>query len=252
MKEHGGMALIDHIAELRKRILLILFVVVVTMAAGLLAAPRILLYLKSVPPASDIGWNVFSPWDAIRIYMNIALVFALAVSLPFALYQLWKFVQKGLRDEERAAALKYIPFTVVCFVIGLSFAYFVVFPMSVAFAAGLAKSMQLTETYGIAQYFSFMFGIVIPLALAFELPVIVMFLTKIGLLNPKRLHTLRRYAYLLLVVVASLISPPDVLSHLMVAIPLIVLYEISVWLSGIVYRKRLLVSHAASPEPTAV
>lgn len=251
MEEENKMALMDHIAELRKRILLVLLMIVVTMIAGLFIAPRILLYLKSVPPASDIGWNVFSPWDAIRIYMSIALAFSLTVTLPFALYQLWKFVNKGLRREEQDAALKYIPFTVVCFVIGFSFAYFVVFPMSFAFTTSIAKSLQFTETYGISQYFGFMFSIVIPLAVAFELPVIVMFLTKIGILNPKRLHTMRRYAYLVLVIIASLISPPELVSHLLVAVPLIVLYEISVWLSRIVYRKKLQLQQSASLEQTA-
>ncbi|MNN94366.1 Sec-independent protein translocase protein TatCy [compost metagenome] len=96
-----------------------------------------------------------------------------------------------------------------------------------------------------------MFNIVIPLAVAFELPVVVMFLTKIGILNPKRLHTMRRYAYLVLVIVASLISPPEILSHLMVAVPLIGLYEISVWLSGIVYRKQLQLRESGAMESTA-
>lgn len=251
MEEDGKMALWDHVAELRKRIILVMLVLVVTLIAGLFIAPRILLYLKGVPPASGISWNVFSPWDAIRIYMSIALAFAIAVTMPFALYQLWKFVNKGLRREEQDAALKYIPFTVLCFVIGFSFAYFIVFPMSFSFTTGIARSLQFTETYGISQYFGFMFSIVIPLAVAFELPVIVMFLTKIGILNPKRLHTMRRYAYLVLVIVASLISPPELISHLMVAVPLIVLYEISVWLSRVVYRNKLRLQQSGSLEQTA-
>ncbi|MFE5322396.1 twin-arginine translocase subunit TatC [Paenibacillus sp. NPDC056579] len=251
MEEDGKMALWDHVAELRKRIILVMLALVVTLIAGLFIAPRILLYLKGVPPASGISWNVFSPWDAIRIYMSIALAFAIAVTMPFALYQLWKFVNKGLRREEQDAALKYIPFTVLCFVIGFSFAYFIVFPMSFSFTTGIARSLQFTETYGISQYFGFMFSIVIPLAVAFELPVIVMFLTKIGILNPKRLHTMRRYAYLVLVIVASLISPPELISHLMVAVPLIVLYEISVWLSRVVYRNKLRLQQSGSLEQTA-
>lgn len=251
MAEDKAMTLMGHVAELRKRLLLVLLMIVVTMAAGLFIAPRILVYLKSVPPASGIAWNVFSPWDGIRIYMSIALAFSLAVTLPFALYQLWRFVNAGLKSNEQDAALKYIPFTVVCFLVGFSFAYFVVFPMSFAFTTGIAKSLQFTETYGISQYFGFMFNIVIPLAVAFELPVIVMFLTKIGILNPKRLHTMRRYAYLVLVIIASLISPPEILSHLMVAVPLIGLYEISVWLSGIVYRKQLQLRESGVMEPTA-
>jgi len=251
MHDDRLMTLTEHLAELRKRILLVLLVTVITMAAGLFIAPRILVYLKSVPPASAIAWNVFSPWDGLRIYMSIALAFSLAVTLPFALYQLWKFVTVGLKTNEQDAALKYIPFTIVCFAAGFSFAYFIVFPMSFRFTTGIAQSLQFTETYGISQYFGFMFNIVIPLAVAFELPVVVMFLTKIGILNPKRLHSMRRYAYLTLVIVASLISPPELLSHLMVAVPLIGLYEFSVWLSGMVYRKQLQLREAGGLESAA-
>ncbi|MNI33415.1 Sec-independent protein translocase protein TatCy [compost metagenome] len=110
--------------------------------------------------------------------------------------------------------------------------------MSLAFTTNITHNLGLTETYGVYQYFSFMFNIVIPLSLAFELPIIVMFLTKLGVLQPKRLNALRRHAYLILVIVASLISPPEIISHLMVFIPLVLLYEISILLSRVVYHRK--------------
>ncbi|QAY65289.1 twin-arginine translocase subunit TatC [Paenibacillus protaetiae] len=232
------MTLLAHISELRTRIWRILIVVLLSLGVGLYLAPKVLAYLKSVPPGSEMTWNVFSPWDGIRMYMSIALVIALTVSLPYILYQLWGFVKKGLHPVERSAALRYVPYSAVCFLAGLAFGYFVVFPMSFAFTSRMTKSLELVETYGVAQYFGFMFNIVIPLAIAFELPVIVMFLTKIGVLTPKLLFKMRRYAYLILVIVASLISPPELISHLMVFVPLVVLYEISVLLSRIVYGRR--------------
>ncbi|NBD25442.1 twin-arginine translocase subunit TatC [Paenibacillus glycinis] len=232
------MTLMGHLTELRSRIWRILAVVLVSLGGGLYVSPKVLRYLKSVPPGSEMTWNVFSPWDGIRMYMTIALAFALAISLPFILYQLWGFVKKGLHPQERVAALRYVPYSVICFLVGLSFGYFVVFPMSYAFTSRITRSMQLVETYGVAQYFGFMFNIVLPLAIAFELPVVVMFLTKIGVLTPKALHKMRRYAYLILVIVASLISPPELVSHMMVFIPLVLLYEISVLLSRLVYGRR--------------
>ncbi|WP_435165924.1 twin-arginine translocase subunit TatC [Paenibacillus glycanilyticus] len=232
------MTLLGHLTELRSRIWKILIVVLLSLGGGLYLSPKVLRYLKSVPPGSEMTWNVFSPWDGIRMYMSVALVIALAVSLPYILYQLWGFVKQGLHPGERNAALRYVPYSVICFFTGLAFGYFVVFPMSFSFTSKITKSMELVETYGVAQYFGFMFNIVLPLAIAFELPVIVMFLTKIGILTPKALHKMRRYAYLVLVVVASLISPPELISHLLVFVPLVVLYEISVLLSRIVYGKR--------------
>ncbi|WP_274652733.1 twin-arginine translocase subunit TatC [Paenibacillus humicola] len=231
------MSLIQHLAELRKRLIRTIAVLLVTMILGMILSPKVLLYLKSIPPASGIAWNAFSPWDGLRIYMQVAFVFSVGVTLPFTLYQLWGFMKTGLKKEEQDAALRYIPYSVLCFLTGLAFAYFVVFPMSFQFTSRIAHRLELVQTYGIAQYFGFMLGIILPMALAFELPVVVMFLTRIGVLTPKRLSAMRRYAYLFLVVLASLISPPELISHLMVFIPLVALYEISVWLSRAVYRK---------------
>src|SRR4030095_11792505 len=111
--------------------------------------------------------------------------------------------------------------------------------MSFSFITDISEKLNLVETYGVTQYFSFMINIVLPIAIAFELPIIVMFLTRIGLLTPDRLKKSRRYAYLVLVIVANVISPPDFVSAFIILIPLVALYEISVFLSRSVHRKRL-------------
>ncbi|MFI2856043.1 twin-arginine translocase subunit TatC [Paenibacillus sp. JSM ZJ436] len=237
MDVQQAMSLGSHLAELRKRIIAVAVVFAGAMIAGLLAAPGCLAFMKLHSPAFQVTWNVFSPWDGLRIYMGIALVLSLIVALPFTLYQLWLFVKDGLQPVEQKAALKFIPFSALCFILGLAFAYFVVFPMSLAFTTKVNTEMELVETYGVAAYFGFMFNIIVPLALAFELPAVVLFLTRIGLLNPALLHSMRRYAYLLLVIISALISPPDLVSHLMVAVPMIALYEGSVLLAGWMHRR---------------
>ncbi len=121
------------------------------------------------------------------MYMNFALATGLLITLPFTLLQIWGFLKPGLREVERKASLIFVPFAFLMFLIGLAFGYFVVFRMAFLFTTSIAQSLQLSETYGIAQYFSFMFNILIPIALVFELPIVVMFLTKIRLLNPKLL-----------------------------------------------------------------
>ena len=158
----------EHIAELRKRILLVVAVFILSMVAGLIAAPHVLSMLKHHSPAFQVTWNVFSPWDGLRIYMSISIVLSSLPTLPFALYQIWLFVNQGLNNREQRAALRFIPFSALCFLIGVAFAYFVVFPMSLAFTTGINSQMDLVETYGVAQYFGFMFNIIIPLSLAFE------------------------------------------------------------------------------------
>ncbi|WP_438444683.1 twin-arginine translocase subunit TatC [Gorillibacterium sp. sgz5001074] len=237
--EQESMALVDHLTELRKRIIWVMLVLVISLIGGLIAATYVLDYLKSVPPANTIPWHAFSLWDGIRIYMQFAFVLSLVVTLPFTMYQLWAFIKPGLKEHEQKAALRFVPFSLLLFVVGLAFAYGVVFKMAVYFTSKVNKSMGLTETYGISQYFSFMFNIVIPVALLFELPILVMFLTQLRILNPGRLRKMRRVAYLILVIVGTMITPPDFISDLLVAVPLILLYEFSVLLSARIYRKQL-------------
>lgn len=242
------MTLVEHITELRKRVVYIIIVLVIGLVAGLLVADPIYEYLRNTEPANQMPLHGFSLWDGIGIYMKFAFIIALAVMLPFAMYQLWAFVSPGLREIERRAALRYVPFVFVLFLLGLSFAYFVVFPMAFSFTSGINKHMNLTETYGITQYFSFMFNLLVPISLLFELPVVIMFLTRIRLLNPLRLRKMRRIAYFVLILLGTMLSPPDIVSDLLVAIPLLILYEISVFMSSLVYRKQLLEQEAWEKE----
>jgi sec-independent protein translocase protein TatC len=209
------------------------------MIGGLIVAEPAILYMQKIPPANGMKWHIFSPWDALRLYMSFSFILALIVTLPVALYQIWAFVSPGLKATERKAALLYLPFAVVLYLVGLAFGFFVVFPMAFNFSQTISGNLNLTETYGAAQYFSFMFSIVLPLSLLFELPIVVMFLTKLRILNPKRLVKFRRYAYMVLVIVAAVITPPDAISAILVFLPMIVLYEFSVLLSGFIYRKQL-------------
>jgi len=233
-------AILQHIGDLRRRLMWIIGVLLLTAIIGLFISQQLIAYLKSVPPGSTFEWNAFSPWDAIKVYINVTIAFACVITLPFTLFQIWRFVKPGLRKKEQRATLRYIPFVCLMLIVGLAFAYFVVFPMAFKFTTRMTENMHLIPTYGVSQYFGFMFSLVIPVSLAFELPVLVMFLTKLRILNPKKLNKFRRYAYFILVVIATMISPPEFISHLMVAVPLLVLYEISVGISSFVYRKQLI------------
>ncbi|KRF39127.1 twin-arginine translocase subunit TatC [Paenibacillus sp. Soil787] len=239
MTTNEEMSLVEHLGELRKRIMWILAVLVIGMVGGLISAKPIIRYLKNIPPANSISWNVFSPWDALRLYMNFGLAVGILITLPVILYHIWAFVKPGLREAEQKASIIYIPYAFLLFLVGLSFGYWVVFPMAFYFTSSISRSLDITEMYGAAQYFTFMFNIILPLAITFEMPIVVMFLTKIRLLNPKRLHKFRRYAYMLLVILSTVITPPDAISAILVALPLIVLYEFSVFMSGFIYRKQL-------------
>jgi sec-independent protein translocase protein TatC len=125
---------------------------------GFVFAADLIEIIKNRPPASRIDWNIFAPSDAVRIYLQFAFVIGLIFTSPFALLQLWKFVSPGLQPEERKITISFIPAAVLLFLLGISFGYFIVFPMIFLFLSNVAVSLQVTETYGIAEFFGFMFN----------------------------------------------------------------------------------------------
>jgi sec-independent protein translocase protein TatC len=236
--EEGFMSLWDHIGELRRRLIYALAVFGLALVGGLFGARPVFDYLVSATPSGRIELNVFSPWDAISLFMKLAVLLSFVVAIPFAVFQLWLFVRPALGVRERRATLRYVPGAVFMFLAGLAFAYFVVFPMAYRFTESVGRSMGLHQTYGVTQYFTFMFNILLPMSLMFELPLVILFLSRIGILHPGMLVRLRRIAWFVLVVIGTVITPPDVISDLLVAVPLVMLYELSVLLSTIAYRKR--------------
>jgi sec-independent protein translocase protein TatC len=234
--EERQMSVYDHIDELRKKIIVVVGFFIVSLIGGLFLA-KPLIKLMQVEVAQEITLNAFRLTDPIKIYMEIAFILAVIVTVPLALYQLWSFVSPGLYEKERKVTLMYIPVSVMLFLLGISFSYFIVFPFIIEFMGRLATELGIAEVYGINEYFSFLLQIVLPFGFLFQLPVIIMFFTRLGIITPMFLSTVRRYAYFVLLVVGGLITPPEVLSHIMVTIPLILLYEVSIVISKIAYRK---------------
>ncbi|GIP54054.1 MULTISPECIES: twin-arginine translocase subunit TatC [Paenibacillus] len=233
-------SVVDHLSELRRRLVYVLSVFVIVLVAAFFVVDPIYHYVTvNALSGVRIDLNAFSFWDGVGVYMKISMVVALGITLPFTLYQLWAFVSPGLKPAEQKATLRYIPFVFICFLAGLAFGYFVVFPLAMSFTGSLNKQLGLIETYGMADYFKFLMNIVLPISLLFELPLVILFLTQIRLLNPVRLKKMRRVAYFILVVISVMITPADFFSAFLVLIPLILLYELSVLLSKRVYRKQL-------------
>lgn len=226
-----------HLGELRKRLILVGAWFFATLCAGLYVSPRVLLYLKGQSAASSIEWNVFGFTDGLFVYLRCAFLVASLFTLPLALYHVWAFVRPGLTEREAKGTLAYVPASFLLFLSGASFGYFLVFPMMLRFMVKMNQSIGAAETYGIDKYFSFLFNVVFPLGVAFEMPLIILFLTRIGILHPARIRSVRKYAYVGLAIVGSCISPPDFVSHLSVTVPLIVLFEISVLISARFSRK---------------
>lgn len=230
--------IVRHLAELRKRILIAAVFFIVFMAIGLYLAPRTLDWIKENSFPKGVDWNVFSFTDGLFIYMKCAFLFAVLFTLPIVLQQVWRFVEPGLTEKEARGSKVFIPASFVLFLTGILFAYFFVFPMMIGFMSEMNRDIGANEVYGISAFFTFLFNIVFPIAVAFEMPVVVLFLTKLGILSHAKLGKVRKYAYLLLVIIGSMISPPDFVSHLSVSVPLILLFEASVVCSRVYGARR--------------
>ncbi|ANU26401.1 twin-arginine translocase subunit TatC [Planococcus versutus] len=233
------MTLIEHIGELRKRLtILVVFFVLALIISFFLAQPLIQ-YLQYTEEAKNLTLNAFKITDPLKIFMQVTMILALIMTSPLIMYQFWAFISPGLLDKERRATLSYIPFSVLLFLGGIAFAYLILFPYVIGFMLTISDNMDIQETIGINEYFQFLFQITLPFGLIFQLPVVMLFLTRLGIITPMLMTKYRKYAYLGLVIIAAFITPPDIVSHMIVTLPLIILYEFSVLIAKVGYRKFL-------------
>lgn len=234
--------LVGHLAELRKRIIWVLGIFLVNLIIGFVFVQDIFHLLindatRLFPELPELKLTVLGPGETLKVFFTIAGFAGLGLTLPFLLYHVWAFIRPALEEHEAKVAFRFLPLVFGMFVVGISFGYFLVFPLLYKFLYDLGTEM-FTLQYTAHNYFSFLNMMVLPFGFIFEMPVAVMFLTRIGLLTPQTLVKIRKYAYFAMVVIASMISPPEFTSHIAVAAPMILLYELSIFISRWMWKKR--------------
>lgn len=227
------LSLFDHLEEIRTRLIVTLAYFVIVFFVSIIWVKDLYLFIvKDLP----MKLTVLGPSDVIWAYFMISGVIAITLTLPLIFYQIWAFVKPGLYEREQKLVRIYIPAMFFLFLSGFAFGYFIILPIILKFLMSLSEGM-FNEMYTIHKYFTFVFGITLPFACLFLLPLLIMFLTTLGIINPKLLSKYRKYAYFILIVVATVISPPDFISDFIVAVPLILIYEISIICSKFVFHK---------------
>ena len=229
----------EHFDELRKRILIVMYFFVAALFVGFFFSKPLIYRMQNAPWTENIQMHAFQVTDPLRIYLVVIVIIAFIIILPVILYQLWAFIAPGLYEKERKVTLSYIPIAMVLLLLGMSFAYVIVVPYIIGFTFDLSFEMGIETTIGINEYFAFLFRTVLPFGVIFQLPVIVLFLTQLGIITPMFLKKNRKYAYFIMFVLAALIAPPDLMTHLLLTVPMIILYEISIYVSKIGYRRYL-------------
>jgi sec-independent protein translocase protein TatC len=174
---------------------------------------------------------------SLLVWTSITVGFILA--FPYILYEFWKFISPALYENERKNAKTFIFISSLLFFMGVLFGYYVIVPMSINFFATFSVSSQIKNEFNIQSYVGLIKTSVIACGLFFELPIIIYFLTKLGLVTPKFLRDYRRYAIVIVLILAAIVTPPDVVSQIIVAIPLLLLYEVSIFISAIVVKNQL-------------
>lgn len=174
---------------------------------------------------------------SIHLWTSITVGFIF--SFPFILWEIWKFISPALYETEKKYASAFIIVSSLLFFIGVLFGYYVIAPLSVQFFASYIVSAEINNSIDITSYISLMKTSAVASGLLFELPIIIYFLTKLGLVTPSSLRKYRKYTLVIVLVLSAIITPPDVISQIIVAIPIMILYEISILISAAVMKKEI-------------
>ena len=159
------------------------------------------------------------------------------VGFPYVLWELWRFISPGLRANEKKYSRGFILVASLLFFLGVLFGYYVVAPLSINFLGTYQVSKEVTNEIDLASYVGTVRAAVIACGIMFELPIIIFFLTKVGLVTPEILKKYRKIALVIVLILAAVITPPDVTSQIVVAIPVLILYQVSIYISKLVVKK---------------
>jgi sec-independent protein translocase protein TatC len=250
----GQMSLMDHLTELRSRLLISIVVFVILFLLCLVKigdpsssiADQVYLFLQK--PLADLlsergGRMIFTGLhEGFFTQIKVAFFTSISISLPIILMQVWKFVAPGLYKNERNAMLPFMIATPFLFILGAAMVYYMVIPLAWQFFLSFEinpgqGALPIEVEPRISEYLSLVMRLMFAFGLSFELPVVLLLLVKSGFVTPEGLASQRRYAILTSFVAAAILTPPDVISQVMLATPIIILYEISIIAARIMYKK---------------
>ncbi|WP_298368955.1 twin-arginine translocase subunit TatC [uncultured Lutibacter sp.] len=177
--------------------------------------------------------------EQFSVHIWTSITFGFIIGFPFIIREVWKFISPGLYEKERKGAKTFIIISSILFFIGVLFGYYVVTPLSVNFLGNYSVSDVVERNIKIGSYISLVRSSLLASGLIFELPIIMFFLTKMGLITPDFLKKYRKHALVIVLVLAAIITPPDIISQVIVAIPILILYEVSIFISKVVIKREL-------------
>jgi sec-independent protein translocase protein TatC len=249
----GKMPLLDHLIELRSRLLKSLLAVGLAFGACLYFAKPIFAVLVQPLIAAGQGKLIYTQlFEAFFVEVKVAFFAAMMIAFPVIANQLWKFVAPGLYRQEKRALLPFLFATPVLFAIGASFAYFITIPLALRFLLGFQGNVGgVTQEAlpSVGNYLSFTMQFIMAFGIAFLLPILLMLIERAGIVSRDQLISARRYMIVAAFAISAVATPPDILSQFLLAVPLILLYEISIFAIWFTQRRRKTGAEAAPVEP---
>ena len=234
----------DHLEELRWR--LIKSIIAILIGAGFsYAYSDIIMYWLINPTESlsiDLNLQVLKITSMFTVKLSVALFGGMILGLPVILYQFWRFISPAFEDKYGVAVIFTVLFSSAFFLLGMSFAYFVIIPFSLFFFTSLtAETIDVAYNFTLEGYLMYILWLIFGCGLLFQLPVISIFFTKIGILTPAFLREYRKFAIVVFLILGAVLTPPDPVSQILIVVPLIILYEFSILISKLFKPKDSLV-----------
>lgn len=236
MRGDSKLTLVDHLSELRKRLIISILAIIVGAVLCFNFIDTIVELL--IHPAGDLDFIYLSPPELFMAYIKISLVLGLIIALPVVLFQIWMFVQPGLKVTERRLALFILMAGIIFFLLGVIFSYFAVVPMTIKFFLEISID-NIRPLFSFNNYVGFISSIILSFGLVFELPLVVVLLTQLGFTTPSMLKRSRKFVVLGVFIIAAILTPPDVVSQTLMAIPMLILFEVSIIISTVIYKRKL-------------
>lgn len=230
------MALSGHLKELRNRILICLACLVVAFLACLAYASDIVTLLTDIGRTYGYRYVFISPQELLMQYFSVAMIGSVCATLPMLLYQLWAFIRPGLKRKENLFFVLAVLFGLAFFAVGIYFAYRIMLPFMLEFLIKVNAGTEITATISVQNYISFLLTVFLIFGAVFELPVLSVLLTQLGLVKVAWMKKGRRAVIVFMFLLAAIITPPDIVSQIMVAIPMIGLYELSILICSVLMK----------------
>ena len=232
------MSFLEHLEELRWRILYILIgLVIATIICWIFIDYLVEDVLLLPAKTANLKLQNLRPFGQLFLYFQVAITAGLVLSIPNVFYQLWKFLSPALKPSEKKYITSIVIFSSFCFLTGIAFAYYVMLPITLKFAVAFGTP-TIENNFAITEYLSIIISVMLGAGVVFELPMMSFFLSKIGILKPQFMRKFRKHSIVVILIIAAVLTPgTDPVAQVLLAIPLVLLYEISIFVSKLSQKK---------------